>query len=262
MRHVMLTALLLASLASTASAQIGMNLRWDACLGGGGVKNRNFACDTNTGSEYLYLSFVSPEGITDITSVEIVLDVLPISAELPAWWQFRNAGSCRRNALTLSVTPGVESSGCLNAFDASSVSSFASYIQPYPGSVYQRMFMIVANPFSEVMEAPADQEMFVARVAISHEKTAGTGACPGCAVPTCVGLNQFRINRLVDQPVLRVSEETIPGSSNVTWQGASAGSYVDTHTGGNFPGPYRVLECALPVPARNQTWGSIKSLYR
>ena len=46
------------------------------------------------------------------------------------------------------------------------------------------------------------------------------------------------------------------------WQGGAVDSYIPPPPlGHNDPWPYRTVTCSLPVPARNHTWGSLKSLY-
>jgi len=49
-----LAALLVLAFALTARAAStppGVSLRWDNCFSDGGVANKDFACDTNSGSE-------------------------------------------------------------------------------------------------------------------------------------------------------------------------------------------------------------------
>ena len=43
---------------SLASAEAGVNLSWDACTSEGGIQNKTFSCNTNSGSRVLYGSFV------------------------------------------------------------------------------------------------------------------------------------------------------------------------------------------------------------
>ncbi len=52
--------LILASLVCSAEPAIaaGVNLSWNACTPEGGVQNKTFACNSNTGSRTIYGSFV------------------------------------------------------------------------------------------------------------------------------------------------------------------------------------------------------------
>ena len=93
-------------------------------------------------------------------------------------------------------------------------------------------------------------------------KTVGAGNCAGCQTPLCIGLHVLRLSRPYPEPLVQLSTETVPGGSTVSWQGGAVDSYIPPPPlGHNDPWPYRTVTCSLPVPARNHTWGSIKSLY-
>src|SRR2546429_236082 len=94
-RLVLAAALALSATRSHAAA--GVNVRWNACFGDGGLANRSFACNTNNGSQQLVTSFVLGAPVSQVGAVEVNLDVAVAGATLPAWWQFVNAGSCRLN---------------------------------------------------------------------------------------------------------------------------------------------------------------------
>lgn len=85
----------------------GVNLRWDNCYGDGDVWNKNFACDTNSGSERLVCSFELDQPIADVFSVETILSLSAASATLPAWWEYRTINTCRQTSLAVSLSaPG------------------------------------------------------------------------------------------------------------------------------------------------------------
>src|SRR5262245_48013909 len=79
----------------------GVNLSWDACTAEGGVQNKTFACDTNSGTRALYGSFVLAADQPDFVGIEVTIDVSAKSDSLPAWWQFFNANACRKTALSV-----------------------------------------------------------------------------------------------------------------------------------------------------------------
>src|SRR5690349_16915507 len=89
--------LLALALAAPAYAvqQQGVALRWDNCFGDWGSGIKSFACDTNIGSERLVLSYTLDHDKSDISGLELVLDVVYDDVSVPSWWMFRNAGSCR-----------------------------------------------------------------------------------------------------------------------------------------------------------------------
>jgi hypothetical protein len=66
----------------------GVNIRWDNCFDDGGLMNKTFACNTNTGQEQLVVSFVLADAMPDVSGQEIIVDIRSASATLPAWWAF------------------------------------------------------------------------------------------------------------------------------------------------------------------------------
>ena len=110
-----LVALLaLLALASRVHASAGVNLRWDQCLGDGGVPNRNFACNTNAGSEALVGSFVLASDFANATGLQVTVLLAVGSAPLlPAWWEFKNAGTCRAASLSY-ATNSTTAVACLD----------------------------------------------------------------------------------------------------------------------------------------------------
>ena len=89
--HLLLWLALLASSARAAAVSPpGVNLRWDNCYGDGGVWNKTFACDMNSGSERLVCSFELADAFPQVSGAEVYLDLSAQSAQLPAWWGFKN----------------------------------------------------------------------------------------------------------------------------------------------------------------------------
>src|SRR5262245_31288330 len=103
-RSILLLAALLAC-SSRAHAAQGLGLRWDTCLIDGGVQNRSFACDVNTGLETLAGSFKLGADFGQVSGNEIVVEIASAGAALPAWWSFKNVGTCRQGALGMNFTP-------------------------------------------------------------------------------------------------------------------------------------------------------------
>jgi hypothetical protein len=105
MRRTLLAALVLCCFATAAHAAQGMNLRWDACMGDGGVLNKNFACDTNTGSEQLVVSFQTDSVFAPVSGVEFSILIRSPLGAINNWWQLKNSGTCRQTALSASAAP-------------------------------------------------------------------------------------------------------------------------------------------------------------
>jgi hypothetical protein len=89
----------LAASAHAATTPPGVNLRWDSCYADGGVINKTFACDTNTGSERLVMSFVLDADMLDVSGQEIRVFIKSVNPTLPSWWALKNAGTCRVTSL-------------------------------------------------------------------------------------------------------------------------------------------------------------------
>ena len=253
-----LTLLALSLAPVGALAVEGVNLSWDNCFGeGSGVQNQSFACDTNSGSEQLFGSFVLGADVPLVDGIDSAVRLVSAAAVLPEWWRFKNPGSCR--LLSLSVN---------DVFDPE-----WQVCQPWApgGAGIIAYYCIVSNPcfgFSfgdnvaeihmssfvtgeALTDLPAGVEHFVFRLMINHAKSVGSGACGGCSTPACmiftgVNVGSFDINvedRLINTP-------TSPGSNLVTWQG------------GAVPITRSTVTCPGATPTRNSTWGSVKSMYR
>src|SRR5262245_30429149 len=92
----LLCGLLLAMTATIASAE-GLNLRWNFCFGDGGVVNKTFACTSNSlANNNASGTFVLDADLANVSGTEVVIDLASTDAVLPAWWQFKNAGTCRQ----------------------------------------------------------------------------------------------------------------------------------------------------------------------
>src|SRR5262245_25335510 len=67
--------LALAVNANAAVSPPGVNIRWDQCYIDGGPANKTFACNTNVGTDRLMLSFVLDAPMSDVSGMEIVVDL-------------------------------------------------------------------------------------------------------------------------------------------------------------------------------------------
>lgn len=102
---MLLAAALLNALASPAMA-LGINLFWNDCgLGPTAATNRDFACDTDDGSHLLVGSFDPPPGLTRVVGMAAIVDIASESCPMADWWQFKNAGTCRRTAFSATAAP-------------------------------------------------------------------------------------------------------------------------------------------------------------
>jgi len=251
-------ALLALSLSPVVALAVeGVNLSWDTCFGeGNGVQNKSFACDTNSGQEQLFGSFVLGTDAPLIAAMHSVLQLVSASAVLPEWWKFRYAGSCRLTSLSandiydpawLVCQPWApESAGAF-------VAGYCTVSNPCfgfsLGDNVAEIHLVSALPVERARDLPAGVEHYVFTLVINHAKTVGIGACGGCATPACIIFTQVAVgspdfaDRVLNTP-------TSPGSNVVTWQG------------GAVPITRSSVTCPAATPTRNSTWGSVKSMYR
>ncbi len=230
--------LLVCGAASAAAFPGGINLSWTDC-GAAGVANRTFACNTNSGTNVMVGSFVCPSGVDSLTGMEVVVDVQVQTATLPDWWHIETGG-CRGTSLSSNVN-FVTNTNCFDYWQGSGVS----------GHIYQpgtttpnaaRIRLVAAIPVSQGPIA-AGTEVYGFKLQMSNARTVGSGACPGCPTAACIVLNSIKLvqgpgtagDKFMANPALR---------NWVTWQA-------------DVPG------CGAAItPARDRTWGAIKSLYR
>ena len=243
MRRTMIACALLACVATHAFAA-GINLSWNAC-GAAGATNRTFACNTNSGGVHVLVgSFVAPAGTTAITGEEIVITLASTTDPLPAWWMFKNAGTCRQNAFSINAdfTAGV--AGCDDYWAGQAIGGITLFnpnvIPGYGGRAQVHAMYTMSASITHPAEENIEYGAF--RLAFNNTKTVGTGACGGCTTPMCIQL--YRIT--LQQPTgLGNFDLYAPLHSNiVTWQGGDLATV-----------------CYTATPARNRTWGGVKSLY-
>jgi hypothetical protein len=254
MRAITRSALSLALvvIASTAHAGPGINLRWNACLGDLGVLNKNFACNTNSGSDVLVCSFVPPVDILQASGQEITIDLVTEGASLPEWWAFKNVGTCRQAALAMNLAISPAAVNCTDWANGAGVGAIGAYKIGALTPNSARITAASAVAVEAIAFLSAGTEYFSANFTINHSKTVGTGSCAGCTAGACI---VFRADK-VTTPVA-IHDVLITGATNgtdsffATWQGGTV-----TSIGGV------TLPCPYPVPTRHSSWGALRSLYR
>jgi hypothetical protein len=251
--------LLLAALAVTfatsshayTSGPWGCNLRWDHCYGDGGALNKSFACDTNSGTETLVASFVPAWDIANVSGIEIVMNLASASALLPAWWQYKNAGTCRQGSLVASSAPvDPVVTNCPDWAAGQQAGGLAAYKIGLMGPNTARILTVWAVPQQSLRFLSAGQEYFAQKLTIDHANTVGTGACVGCTTPVCIVLQSVNMttpNIVNDRWLSGPANQT--DSDYATWQG---GVGVTSPLGSGCPGA---------TPAKQRTWSEVKALY-
>ena len=247
---------LLLAWASTASAAPPTAyLRWNDCHGDGGTVNRSFACDTNAGGETLVGSFVLATDLAQVSGNEIVVDIGFPGTTLPAWWDFKNPGTCRQGSLGIVFSPPITAVNCTpwDWASGSAVGGLAAYTYE---SMYwvnrARIKAVSAVPLEGLSYLTAGQEYFAFRLTINHQKTVGLGSCSGCLPGACIYLRSLKLTT----PDYHNDLTLFPWNTQdglVTWQNGDG--VIQTYRG-------EIRGCYAATPAKKPTWGEVKSLYR
>ena len=256
-----LLVILAAGVAAADGFQSGTRIRWNACYGDGGAINRDFACNTNTGSEQLVCTFTLSAPVDSVYQMDAIVRLAFAGGAVPPWWMFRTAGACRGTSLGASTAAPATASACIDWAEGRDAlltyqpNSFAPYLSQIE----------VLTPF--IGYAPYDlvagQEYFVFSAIINHQKTVGTGSCAGCTLGGCMGFVAARLFRSATGTYMPVPEPSgdvlvgpIPGDGQAAmWQGG-AGIAIPNYGGAGY------TYCPGATPARNRTWGDVKALYR
>jgi hypothetical protein len=239
-------------LPSASAFAAGANLSWNDCVfGATAAANRNFACDTNSGSHLLVGSFDPPAGIDHMSGIQASVDVTSDACPLPSWWQLFNVGSCRRTSLSAWPAPLEGQMACADLWQGALPTTYVSgYLTGFDGS-YRRARIVVGialNGF-DVPAAPGT-EYYAFNLQIRNTNTVGVGACAGCATSACIELSELK---LVQPPGTPGGSPILHSLYFVIWQG-SAGAECARYKGPPLP------DCTTPVVKR--AWGQIKGIYR
>ncbi len=254
MRSLLRCALAILALLPALPAHAGaVNLRWSACWGDGGTVNRQFACDTNSGSDLLVASFSVPAPVSGVLTMVGRVNLAFAGTSVPEWWQLRGTGACRSSGLGLSTAPPAGATSCADWADGNRDALLVYRPGFFSANTAQLEVTSPATPGAAFDLVPG-QEYFAFTAIINHQKTVGTGSCAGCLLGACMGFMGVNLTRVAPDPDYLLS----PSSSLdqvVTWQGG-AGIAIPDFLGAGF------IYCPGATPTRSSTWGAVKSLYR
>jgi hypothetical protein len=245
----LLCGLLLAVSASIASAA-GVGLRWTGCLSDGGTANRNFACNLNTGSNVLVGTFELGADLARTSGEEIIIDLASASSPLPAWWQFKNAGTCRAGSLAIGNAPPASAINCLDwAGGLSGGIGVGAYNIGIAGPNTARIVAAGAVPPDALQNLSSATEYFAFTLTINNLKT--VNSCAGCLDAVCIVFNSLNMTTpILANNVLLTGPSNGTDANFCTWQG---GAGVTTGRG---------IGCPAATPTKSKTWSQVKSMYR
>ena len=259
MRSRFVFAMLLCATTTHATPNVmscppGVNLRWNNCFSDGSVVNRNFTCAANSGVNLMVGSFSVPMDLPAPKRTEFVVDIATASATLPAWWQFRNPGSCRMTSMSMSIVLSPVAVNCVDWTLGQAAGGILDYQMGARGPNTARVIGFAQVPdgiFPPIEPLFANTEYFTFNLAFNNAKSVGIGACAGCSTPACIVLNSIRISGADESTLATMTAPSNGTDSNlVTWQGG-AGVGVGS-----------VIGCPAATATRGSTWGRLKAVYR
>jgi hypothetical protein len=223
-------------LLAPAAAAAEMNLLWDDC-GPNGGSNRDFACNTNLGSDRLVGSFVAPPGLGALAGWQAEVSVFFGWEGIPAWWTFGAAPNCRATASMTSAFPGSVPGTCGMYFaERGAQGAHLPDVNPqFPGTLRVRLLAAIQASLAGPVEQ--GEEVYLFTLTIDHQRTIGPSACSGCNEPANLGLDRVHLYQASDLADIVIGADFM----NDLWTRWKRG---------------------LTVPASNPTWGQIKTLYR
>jgi len=250
MKKVTLLCALLLAMSASVAAAAGVGLKWNACASDGGLTNKVFACNTNNGTNLLVGTFeTGAAGLLHTSGNEVVIDLASQSTPLPAWWAFKNAGTCRSAALTMNFVISASAANCADWALGAAAGGIGAYNIGLRGPNTARLVAALAVAPDNLQDLTGGQDYFSFNISISNVKT--VNGCAGCLDPVCIVFNSLNLTT----PVL-ANNVFLTGPSNgtdsnfCTWQG---GAGVVTPGGSG---------CPQATPTKNKTWSQVKSLYR
>ena len=241
MRKTLSLSVLFFLLGAGGAGAAGIDLGWSDCPGGETYStNQAFACDADAGAHTLVASFVAPAGILKLSANEITMDVQTSGEAVPAWWQMAS-GLCRSISLTCSADFS-NASTCYDYWQGAGIAAVHAYA-PVNNTMRIRGLVAIPSTSPLIRSVAEGTRVYSFKTTISNVKTTGAGSCGGCATPACIVLTSITLNQ---PPPLSMPVLTSPVTGqHVTWQ---------SETGcGNL---------SQVTPARRESWGSIKALYR
>jgi hypothetical protein len=241
-RSILAFAALALCLTAPVARAGGINLSWDDC-GAFGSAQKNFACDTNVGSNVLVVS-ARPDDPMQLIAHNAELFIVTDQPTLSNWWQIGNltTSGCRRSAASMSFDfPGM--SGCVDLWQGLAVGGVNVYVPSSLGPNSLRLFC--GSAIQVAVPIDTEHEIYLSRIIISNIKTVGFGACQGCTNGACIVLRSV----VLQQPSPRI---------DFTLTNPLVRQYVTWQPGGNSVAG----GCPAATPTHASTWGSIKSMYR
>jgi len=266
-RNTLLAVALGTALATAAVAEPtppGINIRWNDCFSDGGDQNKSFACDTNAGSELAVLSLQLDTPMSQVSGVEIRITFKAAAGQVPAWWEFLEAQSCRRLGLSYVTSPQLAGGNCPDWGLGFQAGAFVGYHPGEGGPETAVGHIVAAVPQQTLMTLDPGIEYTVGALRLNHTQSAGAGSCAGCDVPMCILFSALKVTTSNPPAADRLFTQGANGESSqiIHWQNGRLANLVNHCTS--------PIDCVTAfdcintssTPTRQSTWGAVKALYR
>ena len=245
MTRKVLTCLSLLVLSAGSAWSAGINLAWDDCPAGAASFLETFACNTEVGDHTLFGSFVAPAGVQAMSANDITVELATEGATLPDWWMLGN-GRCRPASLLLDTDFTTGSHACYDYWQGGAIGAISESLL---GGNRARIRAVFALPSGDprITTVPEGTHVYSFKAIINNLKSSGLVACAGCSAEACINLTLIQLDQPPEAgPIIPLTNPDV--NQYVTWQGWS--------------NPNPAFGCPAITPARSQSWGSIKALYR
>jgi hypothetical protein len=244
MKKALLFAGLLLALTASVAMAAGVSVSWkNFCWGeDGSSTNLTWACNTNSNVNIrMTTSFKLDAPMPAFVGVGVYMEGMVEAATVPDWWEMgADPTDCRTGLMSVSADGSVLANGgadiCFDPWAGVGGGGGGLGLYSYDGN---RMHVNAAWASATEIPLEANVEYFAIQYRVSGLKT--FNSCTGCLIPAIWGLKQIT----VADPVIEIylKDAYVGGNQCITWQTST-------------------LPCGDPVPARNTTWGQVKSLYR
>ena len=233
----------------SARGQDVMNIHWDDCrLAGTALKQ--FACDTNSGSDRIVVSVRSSSGVPQANGAEIYLSLVTSGSDLSPWFHMESGG-CRAGSLTafLDFTSGPSS--CFDLWQGAALGG-AQWTSGYVSGGRAQLHGVCGIPGTTPL--PANTEAYAFAFVIDHQKSVGVAVCDGCSGAACIMVAGGRVTQPAGLGDFLFTGGSFEPSDRyvVGWK-----CPADVYTDDPLP-----CENNCSTPTRRPSWGSIKGLYR
>jgi len=269
MKKILLTGMMLCLTASMAMSS-GLNFNWNTTKQCPTVQTGNLNWDcldpaANDGVFYMVATAMPNIAVVGLNAMDSRIDGQSTSATLPQWWHAFNAGSCREAAFTpgvIDVNPTAPCAGSATTklWTTAAYGGMGAWnhygVDPRVTSP-SRFFTVVgfATAANRVANLSTTTQYNVYHLQMQTTNSIYVAPdpdngidevipCAGCDVGVTLVLNQISLYGSAATDDVTLPGTTVGATQCITWQGgAGAGICGET-------------------PARNTTWGQVKSLYR